>query len=111
MSIVLDNLLLAIWRTNTSTASLKSDTKTVRRNMMLLTVACVLVALSGLLLLPVLPSQKAHIARLKQQPSSPLMGKLMLAFLALMMVGGTTLSCLPIVPGTACLVIAGGSGC
>lgn len=111
VSIVLDNLLLALWKSNTSTASLKSDTTTVRRNMMLLTVLSVLIALSALLLLPLLPSQKAHIARLKQQPNSPLMGKFMLAFLALMMIGGTTLSCLPIFPGTACLVIAGGGGC
>jgi hypothetical protein len=108
---VLNNLLLAIWRSNTSTTDLKSDTETVKRNMAYLTVLGVLVALSSLLVLPLLPSQKAEIARLKMLPPSPRMGYVMMGLLVAIMVVGTTFSCLPIFPATSCLVIAGGGGC
>jgi hypothetical protein len=108
---VLNNLLLAIWQSNTSQEQLESDTPEVKRNMAFLTVLTVLVALSSLFVLPLLPSQKPEIARLKTQPSSIVMGNLMILLLVFMMVIGTVFSCLPIFPSTACLIIAGGSGC
>ena len=82
---VLNNLLLAIWESNTSDEDIKADTPTVRRHMAYLTVLTVLVALSSLLWLPLLPSQKPAIAQLKTQPSSVLMGNLMMV---LLMCGG-----------------------
>ena len=108
---VLNNLLLAIWQSNTSQEQLESDTPEVKRNMAFLTVLTVLVALSSLFVLPLLPSQKPEIARLKTQPGSIVMGNLMMLLLVFMMVVGTVFSCLPIFPSTACLIIAGGSGC
>jgi len=111
ISAVINNLILAIWDTNTSDEQLKDDTPTVRRNMAYLTVLAALIALSSLLVLPLLPSQKRAIAQLKLQPGSPLMGSLMVVFLVAIMLIGTIFSCLPIFPATACLVIAGGPGC
>ena len=108
---VINNLLLAIWRSNTSNDALAEDGPGVRRNMAKLTVLTALVALSSLLILPLLPSQKPAIARLKQQPSIRWMGNLMMILLVLMMAVGTVFSCLPIFPATSCLVIAGGPGC
>ena len=39
------------------------------------------------------------------------MGNLMMLLLVFMMLVGTVFSCLPIFSSTACLIIAGGSGC
>ena len=108
---VINNLLLAIWRSNTSSSALASDTPEVKDNMAYLTYATIAVALSSLLILPVLPSQKEHVARLRELPPSQCMGGLAIALLVVLMIGGTALSCLPIFPETACLVIAGGPGC
>ena len=52
-----------------------------------------------------------EVARLRSLPPSRALGGAAIALLLLLMVGGTVLTCLPIIPSTACLAIAGGSGC
>ena len=69
------------------------------------------IATSSLLFMPFFPRQKDDIARLKQLPPSPWMGTCTIALLALLMIFGTVFACLPIIPATSCLLIAGGSGC
>ena len=108
---VINNLLLAIWPSNTQSSALRSDTAAVKQHMAYLTYATMGVALASLVFLPVLPSQKEHVARLRALPPSRLMGNLAVLLLILLMVGGSALTCLPIFPATACLVIAGGAGC
>ena len=78
---------------------------------MWLTLACCGIATSALAFLPLLPSQKAHVAQLAQLPPSRVAGQLMVALLAVLLIGGTGFAILPILPGTACLRIVGGSGC
>ena len=108
---MINNLLLAIWPSNTSSAALASDTAAVKDHMAYLTYATIGVATSALLVLPFLPSQKEDVARLRALPPSPCMGYAAIVLLVALMLGGTALSCLPIFPATSCLVIAGGSGC
>ena len=74
-----------------------------------LTLATAAVALSSLAFLPLLPSQKGHIAELRLRPAAPRAGNLMVAALALLMLFGTTFTILPVLPATSCLIIAGGN--
>lgn len=108
---VINNVLLAIWPSNTQSSQLRTDTAEVKQHMAYLTYTTMGVALCSLVFLPVLPSQKEHVARLRALPPSRCMGELSVLLLILLMVGGTALTCLPIFPQTACLVIAGGPGC
>ena len=111
ISSLINNLILAVWRSNTETAALATDTEEVRFHMAELCVLATLVACLSLLALPIFPKQKADVARINLQPASALRGKLALLLLLLLMVFGTIFACLPIFPGTSCLVIAGGHGC
>ena len=58
-----------------------------------------------------MPSQKAHVAELANRPKSRRAGTAMLGLLVGLVLVGTTLAILPILPPTACLQIAGGAGC
>ena len=72
---------------------------------------CVGLACVSLLFLCLMPDQKAHVHRLAQRPRSRLAGSLMALLLLLLLVVGTGFAILPIFPQTACLRLAGGTGC
>ena len=61
--------------------------------------------------MPLMPSQKEHVRRLAALPRSPAAGRAMVVLLVVLMVVGTGFAILPIIPQTACLRMAGGTGC
>ena len=76
-----------------------------------LTVTSVGVASLSLCFLWLLPDQKGHVAELAARPKSPRAGAVMVALLVVLIVVGTSAAVLPILPATACLRLAGGTGC
>ena len=76
-----------------------------------LTLVSVALATCSLFFLRLMPSQKEHVRQLAQQPPSLIAGRCMLVLLAFLMVVGTGFAILPMLPATACLRVAGGSGC
>lgn len=83
----------------------------VQLHMTYLTLLGVAIAFTSLLFMPILPRQKAHVAEMMKRPPSKLAGHALLLIGALLMVLGPGFACLSIFPQTACLQIAGGTGC
>jgi len=84
---------------------------TVQYHMMLLTVVAVGLASCSLCFVWLMPEQKAHVAVLAMQPRSPCAGRAMVVLLLSLVFVGTGFAVLPIFPLTACLRLAGGTGC
>jgi hypothetical protein len=80
-------------------------------NMAYLTLTCAALSSSAVLLLPLMPRQKGHVRELTKHPRSKLAARAMIVLLLLLMLVGTCLAMLPIFPQTACLRLAGGTGC
>ena len=149
MTNAINNLLLAIWPSNTSNEQLDlcalpgiapgtdadgalgtapsvasaasflprahtgvaTSCREVQLHMTYLTLLGVAIALTSLLCMPIMPRQKAHVAQMMKRPPSKLAGNALLLIGALLMVLGPAFSCLAIFPQTACLQLAGGTGC
>ena len=117
-----NNLLLSVWPSNTDNDALDACAldnagrtgaacANVQKHMTYLTFLTVAVSLSTLAFLPLLPAQKDEIRALSKLPPSRGAGRAMWALLVALLVVGPAFAVLPVLPQTACLRIAGGSGC
>jgi hypothetical protein len=94
-----------------SNAALHRDDAASRWAVTKLQLTCCAVGLAALLFTPLLPSQKADCARLRDAPSSSGMAHVVLVLIVLGMIYGLAMAILPVIPATACLELVGGSGC